>query len=297
MYEEFQIEEIIRGRIYPGERKDYVIVFAGGTGIKQSYYGNFLEYISQTSNLPVISFDYRSIGESKFKELQEYDLELYDWRIDIGMVLDYTRKQYPGREIIYMAHSFGGQFLGVVEDIKDIKKLIFIAVQNAYWKNYAKPYTYWFFWKVITPIISLFFNYYPAKKIGMGEDMPKGIVNSWKRYCMRPNYFFDDPEFDLSGYDKIELPLTAFKIIDDEWGCRGNAVEFFVDRYPNTESKIIPVDPKDHGLSHIGHNGFFKRENLWNLIIDELKICTCLPPYPNFHNLIFSKSHRMDYFL
>lgn len=267
--ETFQIENKITGTLFEGADDTKIIFFAGGTGIKQTYYSKFLDYLCNKTGYSVVSFDYQSIGQSKFKPVHKYDIDFYFWRHDIELVLEYVRNRFKDRKIIYLAHSYGGQFFGTLQETSGVEKLIFIASQNAYWKNYAKPHKYWLFWKFMVPVISLFSKHFPAKKIGMGEDMPKGVVMMWRKWCLLENYFFDDPYVDTSEFSKVKIPLTCYAMIDDEWG-NVEAVKFIKNKYNNSPGETIVVDPKKYNLNKIGHNGFFRKEVLWNLITERI---------------------------
>ncbi len=49
-------------------------------------------------------------------------------------------------------------------------------------------------WNIVFPVLTRWKGYAPFDMLGMGEDLPLGVYNQWRRWCKFPHYFFDDPE-------------------------------------------------------------------------------------------------------
>jgi predicted alpha/beta hydrolase len=46
----------------------------------------------------------------------------------------------------------------------------------------------WRLSNLLLPITSKIWGYVPAK-LGLGEDLPKGVTLEWAKWCKTPNYF------------------------------------------------------------------------------------------------------------
>lgn len=251
---------IVCNRFTPDDPSRGVVLFAGGVGIKQIFYAEFLEYIAE-AGYTVISFDYLSIGQSKALHISNYSVNLYDWKYDIEAVYRYINLKFMDSEKIYLTHSFGGQIYGFL-NIK-VDKLLFIASQNGYFWYYRNKF-YGLFWKFLVPMINLFKSYFPAKAFGMGEDLTINGIRQWRKWCLSKNYLIDDHTIP-KDYAKIRDKIIAIAIEDDEWGGP-KAVASMMSHYTNAIVEQVNIKPSDFGLNKIGHNGFFKKKKLWKII-------------------------------
>ena len=217
----------------------------------------------------VYTLDYRSIGASRYFPIRKYDIQLIDWKDDINLLIDHVAENHPDEMITYIAHSYGGQIFGYVNQMK-IGKVIAIASQNGYWKYYSKPRKYSIFWYLLVPFLTTLFGYLPAKRFNMGEDLAKGVINQWKKWCTSENFLFDDTTLDnLDRYQEFKGKIYAVSFDDDEYGGH-EAVESMMSNYINSDLEFVKVDSKDYGIK-IGHTGFFRSKSdsiLWKKIID-----------------------------
>lgn len=245
-----------------------VIVFTAGVGMQQTFFFNFIEYI-RNNGFFVYTLDYRSIGASKYLPIRKYDLKLVDWRDDINLLIDHVSNKHPTEKITYVCHSYGGQIFGYVNHVK-IEKVIAIASQNGYWRYYSKPRKYFFFWYLLVPFLTTLFGYLPAKRFNMGEDLAKGVIKQWKKWCTSENFLFDDTSLDnLDKYQEFKGKIHAVSFDDDHYGGH-EAVESMMSNYINSDLKFVKIDSKEIGMK-IGHTGFFRLQSdstLWKMIID-----------------------------
>lgn len=60
--------------------------------------------------------------------------------------------------------------------------------------------------------------YMPARRLGLGEDLPAPAMLQWGRWSAMPEYFYDDPEWDAcQRAGKITLPILVLGFDDDPW--------------------------------------------------------------------------------
>ncbi len=82
------------------------IIVASATGVPQSYYRRFAEYITQ-QGYEVVSFDYRGIAASAPPQLKGFKMSYLDWGyLDFTAAIDY----YAEDNIAFfiLAHSYSG---------------------------------------------------------------------------------------------------------------------------------------------------------------------------------------------
>ncbi len=66
------------------------------------------------------------------------------------------------------------------------------------------------------PALCRLFGYMPARRLGLGEDLPAPAMLQWGRWSAMPEYFYDDPEWDArQRAGKITLPILVLGFDDD----------------------------------------------------------------------------------
>jgi len=114
---------------------------------------------------------------------------------------------------------------------------------------------------------------YAPGKLGIGEDLPKGVFLQWSDWVMKKRYYYDDPTLTaLANYGQYTHPLRALSFTDDPWATRP-MVELLCSGFTATQPEILSITPKQVGAAKIGHFGFFKpefRDTLWKDAADWL---------------------------
>jgi predicted alpha/beta hydrolase len=240
------------------------------TGVPQSYYARFAAYLAERG-FTVLTFDYRGIGRSLFSSIRKHPARMRDWAtLDAAAAFSY----FDGRKTYVIGHSFGGQALGLLPDPSRIAGALTVGSQSGYWKNWPALGRLWM-WPVThfaLPFISSVRGYFPASRLGFGEDLPKGVAIEWARWCRNPRYLVGDLGVE-AAYAEVRAPLRAYAISDDPFAPR-RAVEALGSLYPNSKWETRSVTPRDLGVKSIGHFGFFRerfRDSLWRETADWLE--------------------------
>lgn len=262
------ISKISCSKFIPMGNPRGVIVFTAGVGMQQTFFYNFISFLRNGGYI-VYTLDYRSIGASKYYPIKKYDLKLVDWKDDINLLINHVVTNHPSDKITYVCHSYGGQIFGYVNK-EQIGKVIAIASQNGYWRYYSKPRKHFFFWYLLIPLLTKIFGYLPAKRFNMGEDLPKGVIYQWKKWCTSTNFLFDDASLEnLDVYHEFKGKIHAVSFDDDKYGGH-EAVESMMSNYDNSDLDLIKIDAEEYGM-RIGHTGFFRLKpdnKIWKMIID-----------------------------
>ncbi len=245
-----------------------VVLIAAATAVPRGYYAKFARFLAE-QGFKVVTFDYRGIGGSRPKGgLRGFKAGMRDWAaLDLVAAIDYAEGLAEGKPLLYVGHSFGGQALGQLPNNHKVSRALFAASQIGYWKLFPAPekYRVWLLLRVLGPALYTLFGYVPGK-LGMGEDLPKGVFRECAGWCMKPRYLFDDATLDArKHFQNYKGALRAIGLSDDDW-APPVTVAGLLDGYTGTKPEHITVTPESVGQKNIGHFGYFReasREPLW----------------------------------
>jgi len=199
-----------------------------------------------------------------------------DWAaLDLVAAVDFAVRE-AGGPLLYVGHSFGGQALGLLPNNQKVARALFIAAQVGYWRLFPPPENWrvWFMLNVAGPLVAQLFGYVPGR-IGIGEDLPKGVFLEWASWCMKPNYLFDDETLDARKYfSNYRGALCGIGMADDSW-APPVAIEKLLAGYTGTQPEHVTIVPADIGETKIGHFGYFRQqagEKLWPAAADWLSV-------------------------
>ncbi len=244
------------------------MVISSATGVLQKFYSKFASFYAN-QGFTVYTFDYHGIGKSgsSIAELKKTDVDLTDWgQNDQAAVIAFAKDHNPDAELLLITHSIGGQLVGLNPNYQLLDKVIMVASQTGHWTYYKgihKP-KMWLFWYVVIPVMTSLFGYFPAKKLGLFENLPKHMVYEWakwgkhKEYMM---YFYDKQTY---FFDAIKIPMLFLSFPDDILAPR-KAVDWLSDQYKSAAITRVHYRPETGGKQP-GHFGFFKpefQESLW----------------------------------
>jgi len=259
----------LAGTIYqPEGRTDKVVLINAGTGIVQRYYYDYAIFLRE-EGFGAVTFDYRGIGESRPKTLNGFPAAMRDWgQKDIAGVIDWISKELNPTKIFVVGHSAGGQLVGLANNNNLVNAMITIAAQSGYWGHWRsiQRYRLALLWFILIPLLTRIFGYFPSKRVGLGENLPKGVALEWASWCRNPNYLFGyGKELDLTHYESFSVPVLAYSFDDDSYATK-RAVDALLLGYTNAEVTRKHIFPEDIGVRSIGHFGFFReqfRDSLW----------------------------------
>jgi len=250
-----------------GERAALVMP---ATGVPQTYYAKFAAFLA-SRGFTVLTFDYRGIGRSLHGDVRRSSARMQDWALlDAAAAFAFLGE----RKVSVVGHSFGGQALGLLADPGRIAAAVMVGSQSGYWKNWPLLGRAWM-WPathLALPGVAKLHGYFPASRLGFGEDLPAGVALQWASWCRHPRYLVGALGVE-DAYSKIKLPIRAYAITDDAFAPLP-AVEALGRLYPNARWETRRVAPRDVGAKALGHFGFFRerfRDSLWREAADWLE--------------------------
>ncbi|WP_202739911.1 alpha/beta fold hydrolase [Acinetobacter sp. 'aerobic (ED)'] len=269
----------LAAQFYPvlNSSKSYPILICPATGITKNFYHAFAQWLNQ-QGYPVLSFDFRGIGESLHGALKDSTASINDWGIyDIPAAIEALLNRTQAEKVIIVGHSAGGQLLGIASNYHKVAKVLAIAGSTGHVKGLkgkTKVLAPLMF-NVIFPVSSFVKGYGATQFIGMGENLPKNVAKQWAEFCSKPGYvmnaigktIFED------YHQQIQCPITSFWATDDEIATHSN-VKDLLRLYPNAQTKLIELNPQQLGYKRIGHMLMFKKshQKIWPILESELRI-------------------------
>lgn len=260
----------LKGIVFPG-RGDFgkVAVVASAMGIPQGFYSGFADYLAG-QGFTAVTFDYRGIGDSKDPSLPGSKILFQDWGVlDIDAVLAWSAESFPGKKILLVAHSMGGQLAGLAPCCKIMDGMLMVASPKGYWRSW--PFfllpRMWVIYNVLLPLFTRSREYVPTRKWGWMVDLPTGVSRQIKQWVKTPDFLFDPVHgLDTSRYAELEIPLLAYGFSDDRFLGPRKPLEALLKHYSRADITFRFVQRSRLGRGKIGHLGFFQerfRDPFW----------------------------------
>jgi predicted alpha/beta hydrolase len=249
-----------------------IIVCNAGTCIRQGFYRKIAEYLVSESFL-VLTYDYRGVGESRPKNLRNFSAKISDWgRLDMTGVFEWLKNEYPHLPKYLLAHSMGGQIMGLSPEIGIFDKIVSVA------SSYGNYHFYESKFKKITQnrliwmqFAEWWYGYIPAKWIG-GEAWTKGISQEWRAWSRHILSFSEIMQ--LKGqpthYAQITMPFRAYFIENDVMATAAT-IPYYQKDFRNAPLEIIKLSPQNQPIGHFGFYTGRVEPKIWTEMVDWLK--------------------------
>ena len=267
--------------VVPSSLPKAVVQINSATATPKEYYANFANYLAQ-NGFVVCYYDYRGICESQpLGGLKGCDYQYLDWpMLDMPAVLYYLDGRFENLPKLIVGHSVGGQKIGLMPNLNKIKGMFTFATSAGYWGN--MPWAYrlqtHFFFEIVRPITHFLFGYTATKKLGLMEDLPKNITNTWRDWCSVPDYFFDErflgKTVPKGYYNAIPFAIKVYWASDDPISNHKNITNFWKHIKSTQRIDIEELKPENFKVKSIGHFGFFRKtfkESLWPIALKDLE--------------------------
>ncbi len=244
------------------------VLIVPAMGASQKYYAPFAAWLAAQGYL-VATFDYRGIGQSRRGALRDLNVDILNWaRVDCAAMIETLAARAPDKPLYWIGHSLGGQILPFVPNRHRISKAVTIAAGSGYWRENAPPLRWraWWLWYVVAPLAIRLFGYFPGKRLRKAGDLPRGVMEQWRRWCLDPEYAVGAEGAGVRAqYAAVSTPLVALSFSDDEFMSARNT-ESLHGFYVSAPKVMQRITPREIGVPRIGHFGFFKpafEQSLW----------------------------------
>ena len=250
-----------------------MVVINAATGVRRRYYDRFARYLA-AHGFAVVTYDYRGIGDSAPRTLRGFAASMRDWgELDQPAVLAHASEWHPDIPLLVVGHSVGGQIFGLLRDPTPVRRVLMVAAQHNYWGLWGvrERWVLWALWTLLMPAASHALGFFPSSKIGLGQDLPRGIALEWARWCRSPGALVeaiggDAPE----RFRRYRGPILALSFDDDHLFAPPRAVDALLRFFTNAIVAHQHVTAASLGLERVEHFGFFRepaREHGWPIAL------------------------------
>ena len=251
----------------PPEPKALVLVHPA-TAVTHAYYEHFARYLAGLG-LAALTYDYRGTGRSRGASLRGETVTMRGWiDEDVPALTRWAAARFPALPLLAVGHSVGGHalILGGAEGLRGAVLIASHAGVTRTIRGAAERGRVWAVMRVLAPLMCRACGYMPGRRIGLGEDLPRGVMLEWSRWTSLPRYFYDDPALDAARRAaSLRTPLLVLGFDDDPW-ANPHAMDLLLSGVTGAPVERRQLGPAGLGLQAVGHMGFFRKRNgdaLW----------------------------------
>lgn len=237
------------------------VLIVPAMGVPQRFYQAFATWLAATGR-HVLTFDFRGSGLSRKAPLRHERADILTWaEQDAAAALAALARRAPGLPITWVGHSLGGQIVPLVPGHGAVAKVITVATGSGYWRENAPSLKkkVWLLWFGLVPVLTPLFGYFPGKRLGMVGDLPKGVIQQWRRWCLNPEYLVGVEPGMRERYADFAIPVTSISFSDDEMMSKANIASIH-GFYSGARRTMLRFHPRELGVEKVGHFGFFRKE-------------------------------------
>lgn len=246
------------------------IVIAPGMAIPQTFYADFAVFLAR-QGYRTWTFDYRGMGEARYDSMRACRADISAWVTnDYDTMVRHAAEAAPGLPLFVLGHSLGGQTAPLLPSFGQVAGLVNIAVGSGATRHNQPgvrrraP----LLWHVLSPLLCRLCGYFPGARIGILGDIPRGVMEQWRRWCLTPDYLLSGEPGARDAYGNSTAPVLGLTFADDELLLESGS-RMLHDAYRQAEVDYRVIDPARYQQKRIGHFGFFKpsqETTLWPLV-------------------------------
>lgn len=246
----------LSGRVFepPGGTRATVLALPG-IGVPQRVFRHVGAWFCRRG-VRLVSLDYRGIGESAHPAACR-SASLTAWaRKDAVSGLGFVRAEYDDAPVL-LAHSFGGQVLGLAEELHRVRRAILVGSQlghPGHWRGWSRLQVE-FFWRCWLPLGSLVSD--PLPRWALGERLPRGVARQWAQWATSGDWMFEEfPE----ARDRFAAFASATLVCSsrDDAIAPPHAVRALLSCF-----RSAPIEHFEIDSERVGHVGFFRPGFEW----------------------------------
>lgn len=253
-----------------------VVLFNSAMGMRRDFYAPFADFLA-SEGFDTLTWDYRGIGDSVNGSAENTPATIHDWgEQDLPAVIDWLRARYPEQRLIIIAHSVGGQILGMTPKTNLAEKIVLIGSQSGYWRLWSgwQQLRIGFIWHFVIPVVARLRGHFPARWFGLAVDLPNDVAREWARWGRDPDYLMGKHRrASAANYASIDRPLLNVWISDDDIASFA-ANRRMLTWYPRATITNWDIHAKDLGVERVGHFRLFRETigpKFWPRLLERLK--------------------------
>jgi predicted alpha/beta hydrolase len=243
-----------------------VVVINAAMGVPGRFYSQYARFLAE-HGLTAITWDYRGMGSSAPPRLRGFAADIDTWaERDLAALIDWVDATWPNARLLMVGQSLGGQILSLPANRERIGAAMLVSCPSGHWGHWPAPgrYGMWTLAMLGLPLGASLLGYFPAKRLGLGEDLPAGVARQWSRWIRSPRYNAGDARY-RERMASFRIPIRAYSFTDDGYAPAA-AIAALLAEYPSASIEHRRVDPAALGMPPVGHHGFFRERQggrLW----------------------------------
>lgn len=245
------------GRIKP---RAAVVVVPGG-GVSAHVYARLADALADRG-FAVLTFDCRGIGDSRRGSLRRLTAGVEHWgALDTEAALSAAEQTYPGSAPFVVAHSIGCLYWGAASSARRVSRAVFLAPHTGYWRDYATTHRWLLFavFHLAMPVLATCFGYFPARNLGLGNDLPKEFSLQWASR-LKPELLGNAAAIQrfgstLSAFRHVRAKVLALMMCDDVFASVAGSKRL-CEQYANASFQLKAVTQDALGIERAGHFAF-----------------------------------------
>jgi predicted alpha/beta hydrolase len=250
------------------------VVLHPAAGAPAGFYRAFAAWLAEERDLAVLTYDYRDFGASASGPLRQSQATMIDWGLrDQAATVAALGGLVPGVPRWVIGHSMGGVWLGFHPAMAGVDRVVTVGSGLTHVSDH--PFGYRMkaraFWHGPLPWISPALGYLPGARVGLGADLPLGVYQDWRRWCLSPGLHLSDIGRRLPMPDPalVTAEMRVVAIADDPM-VPPSAVWRVMGLYPQATKRQLVLRPEAFNLDRIGHMGPFHARNavVWPALVD-----------------------------
>lgn len=252
----------------PDEEPVAVLVMHPATATPAGFYTGFASFLAG-HRIAAVTYDYRGTGRSGSPR-DHREVGMRDWiEQDVPAMTAWAAGRFPGLPQLAVGHSIGGHALALGRGGPGLTAFALVASHVASIDaipDRVERLRVRLVLSLLGPALGAVFGYVPARRLGLGEDIPVAAVRQWAGWGALPDYLFGDPA--MRGAERaaaVTQPVLVIGLSDDPWATPAQ-VDKLAARLPNATVERRTHTPADAGVTRIGHHGFMRRsarDTLW----------------------------------
>src|SRR4029077_20801263 len=111
-----------------------------------------------------------------------FEAMIQDWaEFDSAAAITWLRERFPKDEILGVSHSIGCLVMGGGPKAGEQARLVMVGAHTGYYGDYRPLFRVPMAvaWHGVMPALTRCFGYFPADRLGLGEDLPAGMALQW----------------------------------------------------------------------------------------------------------------------
>ena len=250
------------------------VVVHGATGVPAGYYRAFADWLAAERDCAVLTYDYRDFAASARGPLRHATATMTDWGLrDQAAALEALGRLQPGLPRWVVGHSLGGLWLAFHPAMPGVARVVTVGSGLIHVTDHPPGFGVKarFFWHGPVPYLARRLGYLPGARLGFGADLPLGVYQDWRRWCLTRGFHLSDLGrlLPMPGSARVTAEMRVVAVADDPW-VPPVAVWRGMTMYPQAVKRQLVLQPADFGLAGIGHLGAFHRANavVWPALVD-----------------------------